>query len=65
MAFSQLLLQSAGEDKKTTLRLGGLIDLATDWCLEESAFTLEVTPEAEEPAQEDIEVTPEEMEDTK
>ncbi|HEV3272794.1 MAG TPA: toll/interleukin-1 receptor domain-containing protein [Candidatus Methylacidiphilales bacterium] len=65
LAFTQLLLQAAGQDAETTLRLGGLIDLSTDWCLDESTFNIDIIAETEEPVQEDVEVTPEEMEDTK
>ena len=63
MAFSQLLAQSASEDKETVLRLGALVTLNTDWSLDETSLTASATAEVEEPAQDDVHVSPEEMED--
>ena len=63
MAFSQLLAQSASEDKETVLRLGVLVTLNTDWSLDETSLTATATAEVEEPAQDDVHVSPEEMED--
>ena len=63
MAFSQLLAQSASEDKETTLRLGTLITLTTDWCLDETSLSVTATAEVEEPAQVDVQVSAEEMEE--
>ena len=64
MAFSQLLAQTAREDKETALRLGTLVTLNTDWALDESSLTATATAEVEEPAQDDVHVSPEEMEDS-
>jgi hypothetical protein len=64
MAFSQLLSQTASGDAASVLRLGPLVTLSTDWCLDESSFSPETVVEVEEPVQEDVQVTPEEMEDS-
>ena len=64
MAFSQLLAQSASGDKETTLRLGPLLTIATDWCLDETSLSTTATTEIEEPAHDDVHVSPEEMEDS-
>jgi len=64
MAFSQLLAQSASEDKETTLRLGALVTLGTDWCLDETFLPVTATAEVEEPAQDDVNVSAEEIEDS-
>ena len=64
MAFSQLLAQAASEDKETALRLGTLVTLHTDWSLDETSLTAAPTAEAEEPAQDDVHVSPEEMKDS-
>jgi len=64
MAFSQLLAQAASEDKETALRLGTLVTLNTDWALDETSFSATATAEAEEPAHDDVHVSPEEMEDS-
>jgi hypothetical protein len=64
LAFSQLLAQSASEDKETPLRLGPLVALSTDWSLDETSLSAITTAEVEEPAQDDVHVSPEEMEDS-
>ena len=64
MAFSQLLAQSASEDKETPLRLGPLVTLSIDWCLDETSLSATATAEVEEPAQDDVHMNPEEMEDS-
>ena len=64
MAFSQLLAQSASEDKETVLRLGALVTLNTDWSLDETSLTATASAELEEPAQDDVHVSSEEMEDS-
>ena len=64
LAFSQLLAQAASEDKETALRLGTLVTLNTDWALDETSLTAKATAEVEEPAQDDVHVSPEEMEDS-
>jgi len=64
MAFSQLLAQFASEDKETPLRLGPLVTLSTDWSLDETSLSATATAEVEEPAQDDVHVSPEEMEDS-
>ena len=63
MAFLQLLTQAAIEDKETTLKLGSLVTLSTDWSLDESALAGAPVAEIEEPAHEDVQVSAEEMED--
>jgi hypothetical protein len=64
LAFTQLLTQSAREDKDTPLRLGDLLTLSADWSLDETSFSDTSAAEVEEPAQEDVHVSPEEMEDS-
>jgi len=64
MAFSQLLAQFASEDKETPLRLGPLVTLSTDWSLDETSLSATATAEVEEPAQDDVHVSPEEMKDS-
>ena len=63
MAFSQLLAKAAIEDKETNLRLGALVALNTDWTLDETSLTATTVVEVEEPVQDDVHVSPEEMED--
>jgi len=64
MAFSQLLWQSASEDNETSLHLGTLITLSTDWSLDETSLSVTAAVEVEEPAQDDVHVSAEEMEDS-
>jgi hypothetical protein len=64
MTFSQLLAQTASEDKETALRLGALVTLTTDWALDETSLTATTAAEVEEPAQDDVHVSPEEMGDS-
>ena len=64
MAFSHLLAQTASGDKETLLRLGSLVTLSTDWCLDETALSTTATAEVEEPAHDDVHVSAEEMEDS-
>jgi hypothetical protein len=61
MAFTQLLNQAAVDDKETTLKLGNLITISTDWSLDET--TLAGAPVSEEPEQDKVQVSSEEMED--
>lgn len=64
MAFTQLLTQAAAEDKQTTLRLGKLITLTTDWSLDETQLAGAPVAEPEEPERDDVQVSAEEMEDS-
>ena len=41
-----------------------LVTLNTDWSLDETSLTATATAEVEEPAQDDVHVSPEEMEDS-
>jgi hypothetical protein len=63
MAFTHLLMQAGAEDKEASLILGKLITLSTDRCLDETMLASSVTPETEEPEQEDVQINAEEMED--
>lgn len=63
MAFNQLLIQAAAEDKQTALKLGKLITLSTNWCLDETMLAGAPIAEPEEPERYDIHVSAEEMED--
>jgi hypothetical protein len=63
MAFAQLLSQAAADGKESTLRLGNLITISTDWSLNEAALTGTPASEVEELAQDSVQVSPEEMED--
>ena len=64
MAFSQLLTQAAREDEEAALSLGTLVTLNTDWTLDETSLAATATVEVEEPPQDDVHVSPEEMEDS-
>lgn len=63
MAFTQLLTQSAAEDKESVLKLGSLITISTDWSLDETLLAGAPVSEVEEPAHDDVHVSAEEMED--
>jgi hypothetical protein len=63
MAFTQLLTQIAADDKETTLKLGNLVTLSTDWSLDEAVLAGTPVSEIEEPAHDDVQVSAEEMED--
>jgi hypothetical protein len=64
MAFTQLLIEVASKDKETSLKLGKLIALSADRCLDETMLDSAAIAETEESAQEDVQVTAEEMEDS-
>jgi hypothetical protein len=64
MAFTQLLTQAAAEDKQTSLKLGKLITLSTDWSLDETQLAAAPVAEPEEPERDDVQVSAEEMEDS-
>lgn len=63
MAFTQLLIQAAAEDKESVLKLGNLITISTDWSLDETLLAGAPVSEVEEPAHDDVHISAEEMED--
>jgi len=61
MAFSQLLAQAVGEDKQTTLRLGDLVTLNTNWMLDETPLAPVESPD--DLVQEEVHVSAEELQE--
>lgn len=63
MAFTQLIMQSASEDKETLLKLGPLITLTANQTLDETMLAGTPVAEADETERADVHVSAEEMED--
>ncbi len=63
MAFTQLIMQAAADDKETNLKLGNLVTLSTDRALDEALLAGAPVAEIDEPAQDDLHVSADEMED--
>jgi hypothetical protein len=63
MAFAQLLIDAACQDKDTPLKIGKPLSLSTNSSLDEAILTGSPV-EIEEPAQSDVHVSAEEMEDS-